>query len=184
MATAVAKAIGSKAKSNLFESICVNLGENVNKVFRKMHAVPVSCTSGNSASGFVPDYNETVAGPVLAGGESVFRRLLFTAAVTAAVGPASVSERRASADRSPPPTVCGSPAPVPPSPMKAFIRAYLPNQQRTSVTVRHGVTVREALSKAMSLRKLTPETCVVYKCSKQQVSAVGISNGIGRGSVR
>ncbi|XP_043204564.1 raf homolog serine/threonine-protein kinase Raf-like isoform X1 [Amphibalanus amphitrite] len=64
---------------------------------------------------------------------------------------------------------CGSPAPVPPSPLKAFIRAHLPNQQRTSVTVRYGVTVREALSKAMSLRKLTPETCVVYQCSKPQI---------------
>ena len=74
---------------------------------------------------------------------------------------------------------CGSPAPVPPSPLQAFIRAHLPNQQRTSVTVRYGVTVREALSKAMSLRKLTPETCVVYQCSKPQVRMeVGREEGL------
>jgi B-Raf proto-oncogene serine/threonine-protein kinase len=57
----------------------------------------------------------------------------------------------------------GYPTPVPCSPFKSVIRAHLPNQQRTSVQVRPGLSVREALSKAMSLRKLSPEMCIVYK---------------------
>lgn len=43
-----------------------------------------------------------------------------------------------------------------------FIRAYLPNQQRTSVPVREGNTLREALAKAMKLRNLSCEMCCVY----------------------
>ncbi|XP_056640676.1 raf homolog serine/threonine-protein kinase Raf [Diorhabda carinulata] len=43
-----------------------------------------------------------------------------------------------------------------------FLRAYLPNQQRTSVQVREGLSLREALSKAMKLRNLVCETCRVY----------------------
>ncbi|KAJ9582722.1 hypothetical protein L9F63_022932 [Diploptera punctata] len=56
-----------------------------------------------------------------------------------------------------------SPKLVPRSPLKSVVRAHLPNQQRTSVQVRPGQSVREALSKAMKMRKLTPEMCVVYK---------------------
>ncbi|KAJ8882786.1 hypothetical protein PR048_014600 [Dryococelus australis] len=56
-----------------------------------------------------------------------------------------------------------SPKSVPRSPLKSVVRAHLPNQQRTSVQVRPGLTVREALSKALKLRKLTPEMCTVYK---------------------
>ncbi|XP_067011182.1 raf homolog serine/threonine-protein kinase Raf [Anabrus simplex] len=56
-----------------------------------------------------------------------------------------------------------SPKLVPRSPLKSVVRAHLPNQQRTSVQVRPGQTLREALAKAMKLRKLTPEMCVVYK---------------------
>nr|WAK98086.1 B-Raf proto-oncogene serine/threonine-protein kinase [Colaphellus bowringi] len=43
-----------------------------------------------------------------------------------------------------------------------FLRAHLPNQQRTSVQVREGLTLREALSKAMKLRNLVCEVCCVY----------------------
>lgn len=46
--------------------------------------------------------------------------------------------------------------------IKPVVRAHLPNQQRTSVQVRQGQTLREALSKAMKLRNLTPEMCAVY----------------------
>lgn len=46
--------------------------------------------------------------------------------------------------------------------LKTVIRAHLPNQQRTSVQVRQGQSLREALSKAMKLRNLTPDVCVVY----------------------
>ncbi|XP_031334176.1 raf homolog serine/threonine-protein kinase Raf-like [Photinus pyralis] len=45
---------------------------------------------------------------------------------------------------------------------KTFLRAHLPNQQRTSVQVRQGLTLREALAKAMKLRNLFCEMCCVY----------------------
>lgn len=43
------------------------------------------------------------------------------------------------------------------------LRAHLPNQQRTSVQVREGLTLREALAKAMKLRNLICEMCCVYR---------------------
>lgn len=43
-----------------------------------------------------------------------------------------------------------------------LLRAYLPYQQRTSVQVRNGLTLRDALAKAMKLRQLTCETCCAY----------------------
>ncbi|CAG9863983.1 unnamed protein product [Phyllotreta striolata] len=43
-----------------------------------------------------------------------------------------------------------------------FLRAHLPNQQRTSVQVREGLTLRDALAKAMKLRNLLCGTCRVY----------------------
>jgi pole hole protein len=46
--------------------------------------------------------------------------------------------------------------------LKCVVRAHLPNQQRTSVQVKPRQTVRDALAKAMKLRNLTPEMCVVY----------------------
>lgn len=46
---------------------------------------------------------------------------------------------------------------------KSFLRAHLPNQQRTSVQVREGLTLREALSKALKLRNLVCEVCCVYR---------------------
>ncbi|KAK9306324.1 hypothetical protein QLX08_003018 [Tetragonisca angustula] len=48
------------------------------------------------------------------------------------------------------------------TPMKSLLRAYLPNQQRTSVQVREGLSLRDALARAMKLRNLTTEMCVVY----------------------
>lgn len=47
-------------------------------------------------------------------------------------------------------------------PMRSLLRAHLPNQQRTSVQVREGLSLRDALAKAMKLRNLTTEMCVVY----------------------
>lgn len=46
---------------------------------------------------------------------------------------------------------------------KVFLRAHLPNQQRTSVQVREGLTLREALAKALKLRNLVCEVCCVYR---------------------
>ena len=62
--------------------------------------------------------------------------------------------------------------PPPRSPLKSVVRAYLPNEQRTIVQVKPGQTVREALSKAMKLRKLDPLTCAVYRCSQPEVTFV------------
>ncbi|XP_034952103.1 raf homolog serine/threonine-protein kinase Raf [Chelonus insularis] len=50
----------------------------------------------------------------------------------------------------------------PRTPHKSLLRAYLPNQQRTSVQVREGLSIRDALAKAMKLRNLTTEMCIVY----------------------
>lgn len=44
-----------------------------------------------------------------------------------------------------------------------FVRAHLPNQQRTSVQVRDGLTLRDALGKALKLRNLVCEVCCVYR---------------------
>ncbi|XP_011506455.1 PREDICTED: raf homolog serine/threonine-protein kinase phl [Ceratosolen solmsi marchali] len=49
----------------------------------------------------------------------------------------------------------------PRTPHKSLLRAHLPNQQRTSVQVREGLSLRDALAKAMKLRNLTTEMCVV-----------------------
>ena len=56
----------------------------------------------------------------------------------------------------------GSGSSQPRTPLKSVIRAHLPNQQRTTVQVYPGQTLREALSKAMRRRKLTPEMCTVF----------------------
>lgn len=65
-----------------------------------------------------------------------------------------------------------SPRPTPKSPYRTFVRAHLGNHGRTSVPVKPGVTLRDALSKAMKLRKLTPETCAVYRCSDNSKSNI------------
>ncbi|KAM9445764.1 raf-1 proto-oncogene, serine/threonine kinase a isoform 1-T1 [Clarias gariepinus] len=43
------------------------------------------------------------------------------------------------------------------------IRVYLPNQQRTVVNVRPGMTLQSCLIKALKVRGLQPECCAVYK---------------------
>ncbi|CAB0040544.1 unnamed protein product [Trichogramma brassicae] len=50
----------------------------------------------------------------------------------------------------------------PRTPLKSVLRCQLPNQQRTSVQVREGLSLRDALAKAMKLRNLTTEMCVCY----------------------
>lgn len=50
-----------------------------------------------------------------------------------------------------------------------FLRAHLPNQQRTSVQVREGLTLRDALAKAMKLRNLICEMCCVYLGDSNQI---------------
>lgn len=46
---------------------------------------------------------------------------------------------------------------------KLFLRAHLPNQQRTSVQVVPGMRLRDALAKALSRRNLTFDMCEVYQ---------------------
>lgn len=73
-------------------------------------------------------------------------------------------------DSSPGPGPPLIPIPPPPrSPLKSVVRAYLPNEQRTTVQVKPGQTVQEALYKAMKLRKLSASMCAVYRCSQSEV---------------
>lgn len=46
-----------------------------------------------------------------------------------------------------------------------IVKAQLPNQQRTTVSIPAGMTIREALGKALKLRKLEPDMCTVYRLS-------------------
>ena len=48
-------------------------------------------------------------------------------------------------------------------PVRKMVTAHFADHGHSMVTVKPGLTVREALSKAMKLRKLTPETCAVFK---------------------
>ena len=47
------------------------------------------------------------------------------------------------------------------SPVKAIVRAHLGDHGHTFVSTKPGLSVKDALSKAMKLRKLAPETCAV-----------------------
>ncbi|XP_062520564.1 serine/threonine-protein kinase A-Raf-like [Corticium candelabrum] len=49
------------------------------------------------------------------------------------------------------------------SPLRSHVRAYLPHKQKSTVVVRPNVTVQEAFQKAMRMRGLTCETCLVYR---------------------
>lgn len=48
---------------------------------------------------------------------------------------------------------------------RRFLRAHLPNKQRTGVHVKPGVTLREGLQKALKLRNLTCDMCEVVRSS-------------------
>lgn len=52
---------------------------------------------------------------------------------------------------------------IPDSKTSSTIRVYLPNQQRTVVNVRTGMTLHSCLIKALKVRGLQPECCAVYK---------------------
>ncbi|XP_058265147.1 raf-1 proto-oncogene, serine/threonine kinase a isoform X2 [Hemibagrus wyckioides] len=59
---------------------------------------------------------------------------------------------------------------IPDSKASSTIRVYLPNQQRTVVSVRNGMTLRSCLIKALKVRGLQPECCAVYKLHSGQRS--------------
>jgi tRNA A-37 threonylcarbamoyl transferase component Bud32 len=46
-----------------------------------------------------------------------------------------------------------------------LVKAWLPNQQRTTVSIPPGLTIRDALTKSLKLRKLEPDMCTVFKLS-------------------
>ncbi|XP_046725889.1 raf-1 proto-oncogene, serine/threonine kinase a isoform X2 [Silurus meridionalis] len=52
---------------------------------------------------------------------------------------------------------------IPDSKTSSTIRVYLPNQQRTVVNVRPGMTLYSCLIKALKVRGLQPECCAVYR---------------------
>lgn len=72
-----------------------------------------------------------------------------------------------------------------------LLRVQLPNQQRTTVPARVGLTLREALFKAMRRRKLRHETCLIFKLVTSSSSSYNnnhllspppVSSGHGRSS--
>lgn len=46
------------------------------------------------------------------------------------------------------------------------VKVYLPNKQRTVVTVRDGMSVYDSLDKALKVRGLNQDCCVVYRLIK------------------
>lgn len=61
---------------------------------------------------------------------------------------------------------------TPQSPLRSVVRAHLPNQQRTTVQVQPGRTLKEALAKALNFRKLSHDVCIVYRKNNPKVNEV------------
>ncbi|KAM8830905.1 raf-1 proto-oncogene, serine/threonine kinase a isoform X1 [Synchiropus splendidus] len=59
---------------------------------------------------------------------------------------------------------------MPDSKTSSTIRVYLPNQQRTVVNVRPGVTLQSCLIKALKVRGLQPQCCAVFRLQPGQRS--------------
>lgn len=59
---------------------------------------------------------------------------------------------------------------TPQSPLRSVLRAHLPNKQRTTVPVQPGRTLKDALAKALSFRKLSHDVCIVYRKTNPKVS--------------
>uniref|UniRef100_A0A667ZWF7 RAF proto-oncogene serine/threonine-protein kinase n=1 Tax=Myripristis murdjan TaxID=586833 RepID=A0A667ZWF7_9TELE len=59
---------------------------------------------------------------------------------------------------------------MPDSKTSSTIRVYLPNQQRTVVNVRPGMTLHSCLIKALKVRGLQPECCAVFRLHPGQRS--------------
>ncbi|KAF3697081.1 RAF proto-oncogene serine/threonine-protein kinase [Channa argus] len=59
---------------------------------------------------------------------------------------------------------------MPDSKTSSTIRVYLPNQQRTVVNVRPGMTLHNCLIKALKVRGLQPQCCAVFKLHSGQRS--------------
>ncbi|XP_078468354.1 serine/threonine-protein kinase B-raf-like [Lampetra fluviatilis] len=63
-------------------------------------------------------------------------------------------------------------ATTPQSPLSRTVRVHLPNKQRTVVTARAGMTVKDCLAKALHIRGLLPKCCAVFRLQDGQKSAV------------
>ncbi|KAM7120209.1 serine/threonine-protein kinase B-raf isoform 3-T3 [Molossus nigricans] len=61
----------------------------------------------------------------------------------------------------------------PKSPQKPIVRVFLPNKQRTVIPARCGVTVRDSLKKALTMRGLIPECCAVYRIQDGEKKPIG-----------
>uniref|UniRef100_A0A4W4GGR1 non-specific serine/threonine protein kinase n=1 Tax=Electrophorus electricus TaxID=8005 RepID=A0A4W4GGR1_ELEEL len=61
----------------------------------------------------------------------------------------------------------------PRSPQKPIVRVFLPNKQRTVVSSRCGMTVRDSLKKALMMRGLIPECCAVYRIQDGEKKPIG-----------
>uniref|UniRef100_A0A671R7T5 non-specific serine/threonine protein kinase n=1 Tax=Sinocyclocheilus anshuiensis TaxID=1608454 RepID=A0A671R7T5_9TELE len=61
----------------------------------------------------------------------------------------------------------------PRSPQKPIVRVFLPNKQRTVVSSRCGMTVRDSLKKALMMRGLIPECCAVYRVQDGEKKPIG-----------
>ncbi|XP_068607580.1 raf-1 proto-oncogene, serine/threonine kinase a [Brachionichthys hirsutus] len=59
---------------------------------------------------------------------------------------------------------------IPDSKTSSTIRVYLPNQQRTVVNVRPGMTLHNCLIKALKVRGLQPQCCAVFRLHPGQSS--------------
>ncbi|KAM9351157.1 raf-1 proto-oncogene, serine/threonine kinase a isoform 2-T3 [Symphorus nematophorus] len=59
---------------------------------------------------------------------------------------------------------------MPDSKTSSTIRVYLPNQQRTVVNVRPGMTLHSCLIKALKVRGLQPQCCAVFRLHSGQTS--------------
>ncbi|XP_060931372.1 raf-1 proto-oncogene, serine/threonine kinase a isoform X1 [Limanda limanda] len=59
---------------------------------------------------------------------------------------------------------------MPDSKASSTIRVYLPNQQRTVVNVRPGMTLQNCLIKALKVRGLQPQCCAVFRLHPEQRS--------------
>uniref|UniRef100_A0A673H7Z5 non-specific serine/threonine protein kinase n=1 Tax=Sinocyclocheilus rhinocerous TaxID=307959 RepID=A0A673H7Z5_9TELE len=61
----------------------------------------------------------------------------------------------------------------PRSPQKPIVRVFLPNKQRTVVSSRCGMTLRDSLKKALMMRGLIPECCAVYRVQDGEKKPIG-----------
>ncbi len=66
----------------------------------------------------------------------------------------------------------GGSAAAPKSPVRTIVRAHLGDHGHTFVPTKPGINLRDALAKAMKLRRLAPETCAVYKLSDPTKTAL------------